>query len=101
MKIKKELKFLISYRNHKGGSQMEIELNLYEKVYNGGLGTCHVLQKKSGGCLGKVYLFYSEDNSQHFIVSEGVCGTKDGCSFHYTRYFTSLENAIKEFKGIK
>lgn len=80
---------------------MEIELNLYEKVYNGGLGTCHVLQKKNGGCLGNVYLFYSEDNSQHFIVSEGVCGTKDSCSFHYNRYFTKLESALKEYASIK
>ena len=82
---------------------MEIKINLYENVYNGGLGTCHLLQKKKGGCMdmGEIYLFYSEDNSEHFIVCEGVSGPKDSCYFHYARYCTSLNDAIKEFKRIK
>ena len=82
---------------------MEIKLNLYEQVYNGGLGTCHLLQKKKGGCMtnNEVYLFYSEDNAEHFIVCEGVSSPKDSCYFHYARYFTKLENALKEYKNIK
>lgn len=82
---------------------MEIKINLNEIVYNGGLGTCHLLQKKNAGCmtLGEVYLFYSEENYQHFIVCEGVSGSKDSCYFHYARYFNSLDSAIKEFKSIK
>lgn len=74
------------------------KLNLYEKVENGGLGTCHLLLTKTGGCMEGVYLFYSENNCQHFIVCEGV---SDENYFHYARYFNSLENALKEFKEIK
>lgn len=82
---------------------MEIQINLYETVYNGGLGTCHLLQKKKGGCMqcGEVYLFYSEENGEHFIVCEGVSSPKDSCYFHYARYFASLDSAIKEYKSIK
>lgn len=79
---------------------MEIKLNLYEIVYNGGLGTCHLLKKKNGGCMthNEVYLFYSETNPEHFIVCEGV---SDSGYFHYARYCTSLESALKVFKEIK
>lgn len=82
---------------------MEIKINLYETIYNGGLGTCHLLQKKKGGCMSfkEVYLFYSEDYSQHFIVCEGVSGQNDNCYFHYARYYTALENAIEEYRKIK
>lgn len=74
------------------------KLDLYEKIENGGLGICHLLQKKQGGCMEGVYLFYSENNGQHFIVCEGVSAEN---YFHYARYFNNLESALKEFKAIK
>lgn len=82
---------------------MKIKIDLYETVHNVGLGTCHLLKKKKAGCMtfGEIYLFYSEDNHQHFIVCEGISGTKNNCIFHYTKYFTSLDNAVKEYRKIK
>lgn len=79
---------------------MEKDVKLYEIVYNDGLGTCYLLQKKNGGCmeLNNVYLFYSVEYPQHFIVCEGVSTSG---YFHYARYCSSLESAIKVFKGIK
>ncbi|MBQ8892532.1 MAG: hypothetical protein IJ068_06700 [Bacilli bacterium] len=82
---------------------MEFDVRLYDSVSNGGLGRCHLLKKKNGGCMNikMVYLFYSQDNSQHFIVCEGICGDKDYCSFDYAVYFSSLDAAIKYFDKLK
>lgn len=74
------------------------QINLYDKIENGGLGTCHLLKKKKGGCNGEVYLLYSETNPQHFIVCEGI---SDDNYFNYAQYFNSLEFAFDEFKTIK
>lgn len=77
---------------------MEKDVKLYSIIENGGLGICHLLKKKKGGCMGNVYLFYSETNLEHFIVCEGV---SEYDYLHYARYCSSLETALKIFKEIK
>lgn len=77
----------------------EKDIKLYEVVYNDGLGACHLLKKSKGGCMehNNIYLFYSENNLQHFIVCEGVSVSG---YLHYARYCSSIEEALKVFKGI-
>ena len=79
---------------------MEIDIKLYEKIENGGLGTCHLLMKKKGGCMNlkNIYLFYSEDSSDRFIVCEGVMQDNYLC---YAEYFGNLADAIQSFKKAK
>lgn len=76
---------------------MNKKLNLYDIVRNSRLGPCHLLKKKNVGSVEEVYLFYSETNTQHFIVCEGV---NEDNHFLYARYFKELEDAIREYKAI-
>lgn len=73
------------------------EIDLYEILNNGGLGKCHLIDKKKGGCNGFIYLFYCEESNNHFVVCEGSSDTY----FHYANYFSKLEPAYKCFKKIK
>lgn len=72
------------------------KLNLYEKITNPGLGTCHLLKKKNDG-MREVYLLYFETNPQHYIVCESV----NGSHFQFVQYFNEIEEALKEFKALK
>ncbi len=76
---------------------MTREVNLYEVVNNDSLGRCHLIDKKKGGCNGFIYLFYCEENSEHFIVCEGVSDNY----FFYANYFKKLDSAIKAFKNLR
>lgn len=71
---------------------MELEVELYDCVINGGLGRNHLLKKKKGK-----YLFYVESNGEHYVICDAIYGEKDHCSFSYTQYYSSIESALKGF----
>ena len=75
---------------------MNFDINLYEKVYNTGLGMSHLLLKKEDK-KGVKYLFYVENNGEHYVICRELYGDKDGCSFGYTKYGSDLEETIKFF----
>ena len=72
---------------------IELEVKLYESVINSGLGRAHLLKKKENK-----YLFYLEENGEHYCVCNCVYGDKDGCSFDNNEYFSKLESALKYFE---
>lgn len=65
----------------------------FMKVYNGGLGWCHILDKKDKG-----FLVYSENNTQHFIVCSEI--SQEDCYFYNTEYFSTLGSAFDYFKKL-
>ena len=76
----------------------DFDLRLYGKVYNSGLGISHLLKFKEGKSY-NTYLFYVEDNSEHFVVCNAIYGEKESCSFGYNQYFSTIEAALKAFKN--
>ncbi len=77
---------------------MKQEFNLYEKIENSGLGSCHILQKKKGGCSGEIFLIYSEKSTEHFIVCDGI---SDEYYLYSALYCKKLETALKIFNEKK
>ncbi len=72
------------------------DIKQYEKVYNGGLGMAHLLLKKEDKN-GTKYLFYVENNGEHYVICRELYGDKEECSFGYTTYGSDLEQTIKYF----
>lgn len=71
---------------------MEIDVNVYDKFLENGLGTCHVLAKKSN-----VYLLYLEENSEHFAICSKILKTTENYSLQDVRYFKCLSMALNLF----
>ena len=51
---------------------LELEVKLYECLINSGLGRAHLLKKKENK-----YLFYLEENGEHYCVCNAIYGDKD------------------------
>lgn len=77
----------------------DFEIDLYDSVFNNGLGRSHLLKKKKDKNGYDVFLFYCERHNWHFVLCDALYGTKDGCSFSRTAYHSEIEAALKAFNN--
>lgn len=65
----------------------------YSVIQNGGLGTCHILDKCDNG-----YLVYSQNNGEHFIICDAIF---ESGYLSQTVYFEDLTSAVECFNELK
>ena len=70
-----------------------MKIKLYEKIVNPGLGDCYLIK-----CNDEKYLFFVPNNSEKFVITRQLLGTKNNCGFYGNEYLSNLDDAIKKIK---
>lgn len=70
-----------------------MKIKLYEKIVNPGLGDCYLIK-----CNDEKHLFFVPNNSEKFVITRQLLGTKNNCGFYGNEYLSNLDDAIKKLK---